>query len=897
MLNNAVALAQSQGNARLMPVHLATALFADNDGLARRVCERAGISVKAIKNGLKDKLNGLAQQSPPPEQISTSAAITNVISTADTARRNKGDQFLAVDHLLMGLMGDAHVGEVFNSAGFTRSRLESVINEIRGGRKVESHSAEAAYEALNKYGTDLVALAEEGKLDPVIGRDDEIRRVVRVLSRRTKNNPVLIGEPGVGKTAIVEGLAQRIVRGDVPENLKYCRVVSLDMGRLVAGAKYRGEFEERLKAVLSEVSDSAGSVILFIDEMHNVLGAGKAEGSPMDAANLLKPMLARGELRCIGATTLDEYRKYVEKDAAFERRFQQVFVAEPSVEDTVSILRGLKDRYESHHGVRISDSALVAAAQLSDRYIMGRFLPDKAIDLVDEACANTRVELDSQPEVIDQLERTILRLEIEATALEKEVETEKRDSHHLAVRLATVQRELAEANERLDVIKAKYQQEKSKLDRLAELRKEIEDTEWAIEQNERRYNLNKAAELRYETLPQLEKELELLEASHKHDGEDEEDSRLLVETVGPQQIAEVVSRWTGIPVSKLSQSERDRLLSLSQRLRSRVIGQDAAVTAVANAVLRSRAGLSPRGKPQGTFLFLGPTGVGKTALAKALAEELFEDAGNIVRIDMSEYMEAHSVSRMIGAPPGYIGYDQGGQLTESVRRRPYTVVLLDEIEKAHPLVWNVLLQVLDDGRMTDGQGRTVDFSNTVIIMTSNLGSEVLLQALDSKANGGSTGENVKEQVMAIVRRNFKPEFLNRLDDIVVFNPLTRADLLSIVRLQMNSLVKPLAERQIELQVSDRALEFVLEKAYQPAYGARPIRRFVENVIGTKLSEMILGGELADRTALRIDHEAGTDSLRYLPNPRAADSATPNTTSNEATLGGPAQLRSDASILL
>ena len=747
---------------------------------------------------------------------------------------------MAVDHLILASADDRDISNIYKEAGVDKGRLEAAVKEVRGNKKVDSKHAEETYEALSKYGQDLVSLAEERKLDPVIGRDEEIRRVINVLSRRTKNNPVLIGEPGVGKTAIVEGLASRIVRGDIPENLK-CRVIALDMGALVAGAKYRGDFEERLKAVLKEVKDSNGNIILFIDEIHLVLGAGKTDGA-MDAANLLKPMLARGELRCIGATTLDEYRKHVEKDPAFERRFQQVLVKEPSVLDTISILRGLKEKYETHHGVRIYDSAIVMAAQLAQRYITNRFLPDKAIDLVDEACANTRVQLNSQPQVIDNLERRKLQLQVEAVALEKEDDTASKQ------RLEAVRQELNNINDEITPLKARYDEEKGRVQNLTNLRKKLESVKLKIAEAERANDIARAADLKYYAVPEIEKQIAKMT---EEDQKNRDKNTLVVETVGPEQIAEIVSKWTGIPVSKLSQSEKERLLHLADNLHKRVIGQDEAVEAVAEAVLRSRAGLARENQPTGSFLFLGPTGVGKTELAKALATELFDDEKQMIRLDMSEYMEQHSVARLIGAPPGYVGFEEGGQLTEQVRRRPYSVVLFDEVEKAHPQVFNVLLQVLDDGRLTDGQGHVIDFSNTVIIMTSNLGSEHLMEA---PMEDGKIPEHIRDKVMNKVKKHFRPEFLNRLDDMVIFSALSRSNLNSIVTLQMRSVEKRLADKDIAVVITPAASDFILKQAYDPAYGARPLRRYLEKHLVTQVSRMILTGELREHCTVTFDNK-------------------------------------------
>jgi ATP-dependent Clp protease ATP-binding subunit ClpB len=842
-INGANKLASAYGHVELSTLHIASILFQDKDGLARRVTEKAGVDHDRIDRELDKDIKSLPSQKPPPPSVSSSAGAQRALSTARDLQTENGDTHMAVDHLLQGLSADVVVGSVFKGAGLTDRKLRQAIMTIRGNKTITSAHAEDSYEALSKYGVDMVALAEAGKLDPVIGRDDEIRRLVRVLSRRTKNNPVLIGPPGVGKTAIVEGLAQRVVRGDVPQTLKGVRVMSLDMGSLVAGTKMRGEFEERLKSVLKEVSDAEGHVVLFIDEIHLVLGAGAAGGS-MDAANLLKPMLARGELRCIGATTLDEYKKHVEKDAAFERRLQQVYVGEPSVIDTISILRGLKTKYEAHHGVTIKDAALVSAATLANRYIGGRFMPDKAIDLIDEACASARVELDSQPEVMDKLERKILQLEVEATALVKE---EDAISQH---RAQAVHKELAEFKEEYQLLKARFESQKGALLHVAKIKRELKDLEWAIEQNERKYNLDKVAELRFTAKPALEKKLQdLLEKQEKDQNDQEEGQKpLFTDHVGPAQIAEVVSRWTGVPVTKLTQSEQKRLLQLGDRLHQRIIGQDGPVRAVADAVLRSRAGLQNENQPTGSFLFLGPTGVGKTELAKALAVELFESEKEMVRIDMSEYLESHSVSRLIGAPPGYVGHDEGGQLTEAVRRRPYSVVLFDEVEKAHQQVWNVLLQVLEDGRLTDGQGRTVDFTNCVVIMTSNLGAPILLNGITET---GEIKPGVKDKVMDTVKKHFRPEFLNRLDDIVVFTPLSKKELGQILHLNLARVAARVIDRNITLGLSGPAMEVILNESYTPAFGARPLRRFMDKVIGTHMSRMILGGTLVPHSHVEV----------------------------------------------
>ncbi|MFW5859087.1 MAG: ATP-dependent chaperone ClpB [Planctomycetota bacterium] len=846
-LQAAAELTANFQHAQIEPLHLACALFEDEEGLAPRIAQRSGADPAAILAALRRPLAAMPSQDPAP-QPTPSASLSRLLSQAAKRQQKAGDTHLAVDHLLRELAEDRTVGEILRSNGLETKTLEASIAGVRGGRRVEGDQAESGFEALERYGHDLVQAARDGKLDPVIGRDEEIRRVIRVLSRRTKNNPVLIGDPGVGKTAIVEGLAQRIVRGDVPDSLRDRRVISLDMGALVAGAKYRGEFEERLKGVLKEVQNAGGAVILFIDEIHLVLGAGKADGA-MDAANLLKPMLARGELRCIGATTLDEYRRHVEKDPAFERRFQQVYVGEPSIEDTVSILRGLKERYETHHGVRIADAALVSAAQLSERYITARFLPDKAIDLIDEACASRRVELDSQPTVIDQLERRQLQLEVEATALENEDDTASRQ------RLAKVREERAQIEEELKALRAQYQHEKERVDSLRAAHQELEDARQAMAVAERNYDLGKVAELRYGTIPQLELQIEAAAQSAEEEGQEH---RMLSEQVGAEEVAEVVSRWTGIPVTKLGKNERQRLLNLGEQLHRRVVGQDEAVDAVSEAVLRSRAGLSRPHQPTGSFLFLGPTGVGKTELAKSLAEELFDDENLMVRLDMSEYMEQHSVARLIGSPPGYVGHDEGGQLTEAIRRRPYSVILFDEVEKAHPQVWNALLQVLDEGRLTDGQGRTVDFNNTVVIMTSNMGAEHLLEGV---TEGGELKAGVKEAVLDTVRHHFRPEFLNRLDDVVVFAPLTREDLRQIVHLQFAQLGERLRDQDVELEVTPAGTEVILREAYDPNYGARPLRRYLEKHVALELSRLLIAGELPAHSLAVVDAHDGQLQVR------------------------------------
>lgn len=835
----AQSLAQDAGHIQLHPLHLFKALLDDRDGLLRQIVQRVGtVDIQSLDRAVNKALVRLPKQDPAPPEVSPSPAFLQCLKKAQELQLAQGDSHVAVDHLIMALWGDEKTATPVSGpeGGLTKAAVEQAIKQLRGTRKVTGGNAEETYDALSKYAVDMTERAIAGKLDPVIGRDDEIRRVIQVLARRTKNNPVLIGPPGVGKTAIVEGLAQRISRGDVPDSLR-CRLFSLDMGALIAGAKFRGEFEERLKAVLKEIQDASGSIILFIDEIHMVLGAGDKEGG-MDAANLLKPLLARGELRCIGATTLDEYKKHIEKDPAFERRFQQVYVGEPSVLDTISILRGLKERYEVHHGVKILDGALVLAAQLAHRYIQGRFLPDKAIDLVDEACASTRVQLDSQPEAIDALQRKHLRLEIEAAALSKETDP------NTAVRLKKVKEEMGKIEEELKPLEARHQREKGRLDQLRDLHRKLDELKVKLADAKRTRDVSKAADLEYFAIPDVQKRIDELNTS-LHTTPEDDSQKLLTEKITEEKIAEIVSRWTGIPVNKLNEAESKRLLSLAERLRERVVGQDAAVKAVSEAILRSRSGLGKLHQPIGSFLFLGPTGVGKTELAKAIAGELFDDDQHIVRIDMSEYMEQHAVARLVGAPPGYVGYDEGGQLTEAVRRRPYNVVLFDEVEKAHPEVLNVLLQLLDDGRLTDGHGRTVDFSNTVVIMTSNLGHEYL--------TGTTPSPDTHNLVMDTVKRHFRPEFINRLDDIVIFNPLTPAHLRDILLMQIKLIERRLEPRAVRLDVSFAATESLLKQAYDPLYGARPLRRFLEKKIVTELSRMLLdsGNRVPDKCVLYI----------------------------------------------
>jgi ATP-dependent Clp protease ATP-binding subunit ClpB len=838
------------GHVEIDGEHLLLALLEQQDGLLPRLLTRMDVPVTALKSALEQALERRPRVSGPgvePGKIYVTQRLQKLFVQAEDEAKRLKDEYISVEHLTLALIdeGTASVaGRLLQQFHVTRDNFLAALTAVRGHQRVTSADPETAYEALEKYGVDLVAQARQGKLDPVIGRDPEIRRVVRILSRKTKNNPVLIGEPGVGKTAIVEGLAQRIVRGDVPEWLKDRSLFALDMGALLAGAKYRGEFEERLKAVLNEIKQSEGKILLFIDELHNIVGAGRAEGSP-DAGNMLKPMLARGELHCIGATTLDEYRKYVEKDAALERRFQPVMVDAPSVEDTISILRGLKERYEVHHGVRIQDNALVAAAVLSNRYVSDRFLPDKAIDLVDEACAMIRTEIDSMPAELDEVTRRMMQLEIEEAALTKEKDKASQE------RLADLRRELADLKEQSGAMRAQWEAEKQAIGKIRELREAIEQIKRQIEQAERAYDLNRAAELRHGQLPELERQLKADEAqlADKQGGK-----RLLREEVTEDEIAEIVSRWTGIPVTRLVEGERDKLLRLDEILHQRVVGQDEAVGLVADAVIRARAGIKDPRRPIGSFIFLGPTGVGKTELAKTLAEALFDTEENMVRIDMSEYMERHTVSRLIGAPPGYVGYEEGGQLTEAVRRKPYSVILFDEIEKAHNDVFNVLLQILDDGRVTDAQGRTVNFKNTVIIMTSNIGSHYLLEGVTSH---GEITEQARTAVLREMRQHFRPEFLNRVDDIVLFKPLTIDEIKRIVDLLTAELRKRLADRDMQLVLTDAAREFIARKGFDPVYGARPLRRFLQHELETRIGRALIAGDVAEGATIRVDVREGT----------------------------------------
>ena len=843
-LKETQSIALQNGNQQLEQVHLLSALIASEDGLICNLLQKLGISVDYVRSLTDEAISSLPKVSGvQSDRLYASRDLDTALTEAEVQAKKMKDEFISVEHLMLALFtkADMRIKDIFRKCELKKDSFLNALKEVRGNRTVTSDNPEETYDVLKKYGQDLVAKAKEQKLDPVIGRDDEIRNVIRILSRKTKNNPCLIGEPGVGKTAIAEGLALRIAKGDVPDNLKDRVIFSLDMGSLIAGAKFRGEFEERLKAVLEEIKSSEGKIILFIDELHTIVGAGKAEGA-MDAGNLLKPMLARGELHCIGATTLNEYRQYIEKDAALERRFQPVMIPEPTVEDTISILRGLKERYEVFHGVKIHDGALIAAATLSDRYISDRFLPDKAIDLVDEACALIKTEMNSMPSEMDEVARKIMQHEIEEAALKKE------DDALSEERLKEIQSELADMRASFNQMKSKWELEKGTIERLQKLREEIEQTNTEIEKAQNDYDLAKAAELRYGKLPALQKQLEdeetRAEASAKNNS-------LLRDKVSEEEICRIVARWTGIPVSKIMESEREKLLGLEDILHKRVIGQNEAVLKVSDAILRSRAGIKDPNRPIGSFLFLGPTGVGKTELAKALAEALFDNEKSMVRIDMSEYMEKYSVSRLIGAPPGYVGYDEGGQLTEAVRRKPYAVILFDEIEKAHPDVFNVLLQVLDDGRITDSQGRTVDFKNTVIILTSNLGSSMILDGITSD---GEISEAAREGVSSLLKQSFRPEFLNRLDEIVFYKPLTKDNICGIVDLLIADLNKRLKDKQLQLSVTDRAKQFIMESAYDPIYGARPLKRFIQSHIETLLAKKIIGGNVEPGTILSVEFD-------------------------------------------
>jgi ATP-dependent Clp protease ATP-binding subunit ClpB len=862
-LRAAQTIAAKHNHQQIDGEHLLLALLDQEGGLAPAILQKTGISPHVVKERLDQELARLPRVSGPAaglEQIYITTRLNRLLAEAEDEAKRLNDEYVSVEHVLLRIVEEGRsgpAGRILTELGLTRDRLMNALREIRGSQRVTSPTPEATYQALERYGRDLTKLAAQGKLDPVIGRDEEIRRIMQVLSRRTKNNPVLIGDPGVGKTAIVEGLAQRIIRGDVPEGLKNKRVVALDMGALIAGAKYRGEFEERLKAVLREIQEAQGDIILFIDELHTVVGAGRAEGATTDASNLLKPMLARGELHCIGATTLDEYRKYIEKDKALERRFQPVLVDEPSVEDTVSILRGLRERYEVHHGVRIKDAALVASAVLSSRYISDRFLPDKAIDLVDEAAARLRTEIDSMPMELDEAMRRIMQLEIERQGLKKETDEVSRE------RLRRIEDELADLAVQADDLRTQWDQEKKIIAELRQVQQHIEETKIQIEQAERAYDLSRAAELKYGRLAELEKQMKSVEQRLQDLARERGRARLIKEEVDEEDIAQIVSRWTGIPVSKLMEGELQKLLHLDDQLHKRVVGQDEAVTSVAQAVLRARSGLKDPGRPIGSFIFLGPTGVGKTELARALAETLFDDERALIRIDMSEYMEKHTVARLIGAPPGYIGYEEGGQLTEAVRRKPYSVILFDEIEKAHFDVFNILLQILDDGRLTDSHGRTVDFKNTIIIMTSNIGSHLILEYRGHADE--ESYEQMKETVLNEMRKHFRPEFLNRVDEIVVFHALTQEDLKQIVEIQLRRLQARLAERHIELALTDAAKAHLARTGYDPVYGARPLKRAIQREVETPLARLILQGEVQDNSVVMIDYSAG--QLRFSAEPR------------------------------
>ncbi|MFN9469244.1 MAG: ATP-dependent chaperone ClpB [Pseudanabaena sp.] len=837
---------------QIEPEHLLKAIL-EEEGLAASIFSKAGINIQKLRDRTDEFINRQPKVSSSNSSVYLGKNLEVLFDRAEKERKSFGDDFISIEHILLTYCKDDRFGKaLYQEMGLDEAKLRNVIQQVRGKQKVSDQSPENKYEALTKYGRDLTELAREGKLDPVIGRDDEIRRTIQILSRRTKNNPVLIGEPGVGKTAIAEGLAQRILSGDVPESLQNRKLIALDMGALIAGAKYRGEFEERLKAVLKEVTESSGQFILFIDEIHTVVGAGATQGS-MDASNLLKPMLARGELRCIGATTLDEYRKYIEKDAALERRFQQVFIDQPNVEDTISILRGLRDRYELHHGVKISDTALVAAATLSNRYISDRFLPDKAIDLVDEAAAKLKMEITSQPEALDEINRKVIQLEMECLSLKKENDRESLE------RLEKLHRELGDLKEEQTTLKAQWEAEKSVIDNIRKLKESIEHVNVEVQQAERDYDLNKAAELKYGKLTDLQRQLEVGEVNLK---EAQTSGRsLLRQEVTEEDIAEIISKWSGIPISKLVESEKEKLLQLEDVLHDRVVGQEEAVTAIADAIQRSRAGLADPNRPIASFIFLGPTGVGKTELAKALAAYLFDTEDSMVRIDMSEYMEKHSVSRLVGAPPGYVGYEEGGQLTEAVRRRPYAVILFDEIEKAHPDVFNIMLQILDDGRVTDSQGRTVDFKNSIIIMTSNVGSQFILDI----AGDDSKYEEMRDRVMESMRSSFRPEFLNRIDEIVIFHALRRDELRRIVKLQVQRLEQRLGDRRMTLKIANAALDFIAEVGYDPVYGARPLKRLIQRQLETQIAKGILRGDYADGDTIFVDIENERLAFKRLSN--------------------------------
>ena len=844
-VQSAQQLAATYGNQQLLPEHILLALLQQEDGLIPGCVERCGVSASTLKNSVQDLVEALPKVSGvTADRIYSTQELEAAMNEAESIATKMQDEYISVEHLMLGIIDKAtgKLKQTLQASGVTYQKFMEVLKDVRGNQKVTSDNPEETYDVLKKYGSDLTEMARNQKLDPVIGRDDEIRNVVRILSRKTKNNPCLIGEPGVGKTAIAEGLAQRIVKGDVPDNLKDKTLFSLDMGSLIAGAKFRGEFEERLKAVLNEVKKSDGEIILFIDELHTIVGAGKSDGA-MDAGNLLKPMLARGELHCIGATTLNEYRQYIEKDAALERRFQPVMVDEPTVEDTIAILRGLKQRYEVYHGVKIQDGALIAAATLSNRYISDRFLPDKAIDLVDEACALIKTEMNSMPTEMDDVRHDIMQLEIEEAALKNE------EDNLSKAHLEEIQKELAELRDKFNEMSTRWENERDSIGKVQKIREEIEQVKAQIEQAENSYDLNKAAELKYGRLPQLMEEKEACEKAAEE--AEHSTNKLLRDRVTEEEIAKIVSRWTGIPVSKLVESERNKLLHLDDILHKRVIGQDEAVQKVADAILRSRAGIQDPNRPIGSFMFLGPTGVGKTELAKALAEALFDDEKAMVRIDMSEYMEKYSVSRLIGAPPGYVGYDEGGQLTEAVRRKPYAVVLFDEVEKAHPDVFNVLLQVLDDGRITDSQGRTVDFKNTIIILTSNLGSDIILEGI---TDNGEISEEARGMVDQLLKRSFRPEFLNRLDEIIYYKPLTKANIYGIVDLLVKDLRKRMEARQLDLTLTDAAKDYMIDTAFDPQYGARPLKRFIQSNIETLVARKIIAEDPVPGTVITIDYD-------------------------------------------